>query len=72
MALDDERKMVIRTYKGLYFGLVFDDDESELALIDLLSMVIDSIEIMLPILETEIQMNMMKMCALIDEIILGG
>jgi hypothetical protein len=72
LALEDERIMVIRPYKGLYFGLIFDEDESELALIDLLSMMIDSIESMLTLSDLEIQMNMIKICALIDEIILGG
>jgi len=46
--------LVLRGYKGLYYVIVFDKDESELALIDLLAMIIDSLEGMMAVSEVEI------------------
>ena len=64
--------LILRSYKGLFFGMLFDLEESGLALLDLLQMIIDALEEIVPLHELDIAMHALKVTALLDEIILSG
>ena len=71
--LAEGHKIIYRKYSTLFFIFLIDEGESELASLDLMSNLVDLLELNLPNLtEFELVMNPDKLFRIIDEVVIDG
>jgi AP-3 complex subunit sigma len=72
VCLQDSR-LVYKHYATLYFVLVFDGSENELAMLDLIQVLVETLDKCFSnVCELDIVFNYSKMHAVLDEIVFGG
>ncbi|XP_019173062.1 PREDICTED: AP-3 complex subunit sigma-like [Ipomoea nil] len=68
-----DTQLVYKHYATLYFVLLFDNSENELAMLDLIQVLVETLDRCFKnVCELDIVFNYSKMHAILDEIILGG
>eukprot|EP00270_Netrium_digitus_P015792 TRINITY_DN5587_c0_g1_i2.p1 TRINITY_DN5587_c0_g1~~TRINITY_DN5587_c0_g1_i2.p1 ORF type:complete len:157 (+),score=38.57 TRINITY_DN5587_c0_g1_i2:131-601(+) len=68
-----DAKVVYRVFATLYFVVVIDHAESELAILDLIQVVVESLDKYFKIVcELDIVFNFLKVHQILDEIVVGG
>ncbi|CAH1450325.1 unnamed protein product [Lactuca virosa] len=68
-----DTRLVYKTFATLYFIVIFDDSENELAILDLMQVFVETLDKCFSnVCELDIVFNFNKVHTILDEIILGG
>ncbi|KAI3753272.1 hypothetical protein L2E82_25320 [Cichorium intybus] len=68
-----DTRLVYKTFATLYFIVIFDDSENELAILDLMQVFVETLDKCFSnVCELDIIFNFNKVHTILDEIILGG
>ncbi|KAK2988551.1 hypothetical protein RJ640_016411, partial [Escallonia rubra] len=71
--LGPDARLVYKTYATLYFVFIFDTNENELAILDLMQVFVEALDKCFSnVCELDIVFNFNKVHTILDEIILGG